>query len=198
MKNIMDAWNLVFVWFTRFHTTYFDKHCENWYELNLPDIAHDQCPLSQTCHSEKVQHAASSDCVLCLQLTDHSFTLQIPLKNSLNVVLLRHTSITLSSRESETFLPLTLAAFRIIFLASFCLPWVRSHRADSGRILKTESTYRYDVYYSKRFTDEADNNRTIYLSSCWIRTSQGSLVVLIKNQTFCRTLTTELPGTTGF
>lgn len=87
-----------------------------------------------------------------------------------NDVLLRDTSITLSSRDSETFLPLTRAAFRIIFLASSCLPWVRSHRADSGRILKTERTYIFGVYlYSKRFPVEADNNQTIDLSSCGIR-----------------------------
>lgn len=129
---------------------YLDKDCQHWFYLILPDIAHDQRPLSQIWHSEKIQHAASSDCVLCLQLTDHSFTLQTPLKTEVNVVLLRQTSITFSSRDSETFLPLIRAAFRIIFLASSCLPWVRSHRADSGRILKTVHLQIWCIFFFKR------------------------------------------------
>lgn len=51
-----------------------DKH--HWYYLNLPHITHDQRPLSQIWHSEKVQHATSPDGVLCLQLMDHLLMLK--------------------------------------------------------------------------------------------------------------------------
>ena len=43
--------------------------------------------------------------------------------------------LTLSSSSSGTFLPFTLAALRISFMATSFLPWVMSQRADSGRIL---------------------------------------------------------------
>lgn len=101
-----------------------------------PDKAHYECTVSQGAYPEDIQHDPFFQFMLRLQLNNEVFVHFLYFKSIsffMNKMVLM--LFTFSNSSCEIVLPLTLAALWISWMALFFLPWVKSQRADSGRIL---------------------------------------------------------------